>query len=177
MSGESNTVTALRTGGVNCVLVVGVFDLFHVGHVRLLRQARDCGDKLIVAVNADALARDYKREPIIHEESRLEIVRACRYVDEALISHCYDIKPVIVRFGIKTIVHGDEWDRESYLRQIRMDEDYLRHHDINLLFLPYTPSISTSRILAKVTSLQRRLNLSASLQPVLPSSHSTVEEV
>lgn len=96
------------------VLVVGVFDLFHVGHVRLLDRARRCGDRLVVAINGDDLVREYKRQPIFNEHSRLESVVACRHVDSASITHSYDVKPLIAQFGIDVIVHGDEWERQSY---------------------------------------------------------------
>lgn len=61
-----------------------VGDLFHTGHVNLLRRAAQLGDKLIVGVNSDEDAASYKRTPIISCENRTEVVRAIKYVDEVI---------------------------------------------------------------------------------------------
>ena len=67
-----------------CV-VNGVFDLFHVGHVRLLKRAKDMFKEVVVAIDSDELVMQEKRKPIFSQEERLEIIKACRYVDDALI--------------------------------------------------------------------------------------------
>lgn len=71
------------------VYVIGVFDLFHFGHVELLRRAKELGDRLIVAINGDEMVASYKRRPFLSEQDRLEVVKACRYVDDAFIIHGY----------------------------------------------------------------------------------------
>jgi cytidyltransferase-like protein len=134
------------------VLAVGVFDLFHVGHVRLLKRARSLGTRLFVVVNSDALTAQYKRQPVYDEHCRLEIIKACRFVDDAWISDTFDIKPFIELRDIRLIVHGDEWERSSYLKQIQLDENFLLRKDVDLFLLPYTASISTTSILDKIIS-------------------------
>lgn len=67
-----------------CV-VNGVFDLFHVGHVRLLKRAKDMFKEVVVAIDSDQLVMQEKRKPIFSQEERLEIIKSCRYVDDALI--------------------------------------------------------------------------------------------
>ena len=77
----------MQDGSMNydrCV-VNGVFDLFHVGHVRLLRRAKEMFREVIVALDSDELVMQEKRKPIFSQEERLEIIKACRYVDDALI--------------------------------------------------------------------------------------------
>lgn len=69
------------------VFVSGCFDLFHYGHVEFLRLAKAQGDWLIVSVARDDTVRVLKREPIYPEAERLEIVRACRYVNEAFLAY------------------------------------------------------------------------------------------
>ncbi len=69
------------------VFVSGCFDLFHYGHVEFLRLAKAQGDWLIVSVARDATVKALKREPIYPEAERLEIVRACRYVNEAFLAY------------------------------------------------------------------------------------------
>lgn len=57
------------------VYVIGVFDLFHFGHVELLRRAKELGDRLIVAINGDEMVASYKRRPFLSEQDRLEVVK------------------------------------------------------------------------------------------------------
>ena len=135
------------------VLVVGVFDLFHSGHVNLLRRSRELGDRLVVVVNGDALTSSYKRPPVMSEQDRLNVIAACRYVDGAEISNTYSIRDVIVRHGVTAIVHGDDWEVESYKQQIRCDDAFLDKHGVKLVLLPYTPGISTSDIIARCADL------------------------
>ncbi|SOY83426.1 putative glycerol-3-phosphate cytidylyltransferase [Cupriavidus taiwanensis] len=132
------------------VLVVGVFDLFHRGHVELLRRARFYGDRLLVVVNGDALTATYKRVPIISERDRLEIVRACRHVDDAWISNSRDIKPYIVANDIGVVVHGDDWPHASYLEQVCMSETFAFRHGVTFQYTPYYRGDSTSAILARI---------------------------
>jgi glycerol-3-phosphate cytidylyltransferase len=135
------------------VLVVGVFDLFHSGHVNLLRRSRELGDRLVVVVNGDALTSSYKRPPVMSEQDRLAVIAACRYVDEAEISNTYSIRDVIVRHGVTAVVHGDDWEVESYKQQIRCDDAFLDEHAVELVLLPYTPGISTSDIIARCADI------------------------
>lgn len=132
------------------VYVIGVFDLFHSGHVRLLQRAKALGDKLIVAINGDDMVAEYKRRPYLNEEERLEVVQACRYVDEAFIIRQFDNKDAIVEHGINIIVHGDDWKGDSYLQQIRVTPEFVREHAIELMFLPYTSGISTSDLIERI---------------------------
>ena len=69
----------------NRCVVNGVFDLFHVGHVRLLKRAKEMFKEAVVAIDSDQLVMQEKRKPIFSQEERLEIIKACRYVDDALI--------------------------------------------------------------------------------------------
>lgn len=133
------------------VLVVGVFDLFHRGHVELLRRARGQGTALYVIVNGDKFTETYKRQrPLMSEDDRLALVSACRFVDSAVISNEYDIKPAIERFDIKVIVHGDDWPRESYLKQIQVSEDYLLTKGIEMVFTPYWAGESTTKLVRRI---------------------------
>jgi len=129
------------------VYVIGVFDLFHRGHVELLRRSKELGDRLIVAINGDDMVASYKRKPYYHEEDRLAILKACRYVDEAFIVHDYDNKAYIEHYEIDAIVHGDDWEPESYKKQIRVTDEYLKERGVSLVLLPYTKGISTSQLL------------------------------
>ena len=65
--------------------VNGVFDLFHVGHVRLLKRAKEMFREVVVTIDSDELATQEKRKPVFSQEERLEILKSCRYVDDAVI--------------------------------------------------------------------------------------------
>lgn len=146
------------------VLVVGVFDLFHTGHVNLLRKCKELGDRLVIVVNGDALTSAYKRAPVMSEEDRLAVVSACRYVDHAEISNIYSIRDVIVRHGVTAVVHGDDWEIESYKKQICCDDAFLDEHGVELVLLPYTPGISTSDIIARCATLAADMGIVPSRQ-------------
>jgi glycerol-3-phosphate cytidylyltransferase len=132
------------------VYVIGVFDLFHRGHVELFRRARELGDKLIVAVNGDEMTAAYKRRPFFSEQDRLELVKACRYVDDAFIASEFDNRDFVLRYKIKKIVHGNDWSHESYIKQIRLSEEFIAEHKIEMVYLPYWSGISTSQLVRTI---------------------------
>ena len=132
------------------IYVIGVFDLFHSGHVKLLERARALGDKLVVAINGDEMVSKYKRRPFLSENDRLEVIKACRYVDEAFIINDFDNKEVILKYGVNTIVHGDDWTGDSYMDQIRLTPEFVEENSIEFVYLPYTKGISTSDLILKI---------------------------
>jgi len=129
------------------VYVIGVFDLYHLGHVELLKKASLLGENLIVAINSDKLVSEYKRKPIYDENHRLQLVQSCQYVDNAFIIEEFDNKEPIIKYKIDAIVHGDDWPEESYLEQIRCTRDFLKTNNAELVMVPYTKGISTSDII------------------------------
>ena len=132
------------------VYVIGVFDLFHIGHVKLLERAKALGDKLVVSVNGDDMVASYKRKPYFNEHDRLEIVKACRYVDETFIIRQYDNKEVIKKYAVNKIVHGDDWEEESYMEQICVTPEFLKENNCELVLLPYTQGVSTSKLIDQI---------------------------
>lgn len=134
----------------NTVYVIGVFDLFHRGHVELLRKAKALGKRLIVAVNGDEMVASYKRRPFYDEIDRMEIVKACRYADEVFIIREFDNKQYIEDLKIDAIVHGDDWPVESYLEQIRVTPEFLKKNNVSMVLVPYTRGISTSDLISKI---------------------------
>lgn len=132
------------------VYVIGVFDLFHTGHVELLRRAKELGDKLIVAINSDEMVASYKRKPFLNEADRMAVVEATKYVDEAFIINEYDNKEFIKKYKITKIVHGDDWEESSYMEQIRVTPEFLKENNCELVLLPYTQGISTSELIKRI---------------------------
>lgn len=129
------------------VYAVGVFDLFHRGHVEFLKKANSLGQRLVVAINSDDKVARYKRKPYYSENDRLEIVKACKFVHEAFIIHGYDNKKYIEKYDIDIIVHGNDWEIEKYKKQIGVTDEYLMERNAIVALIPYTFGISTSAII------------------------------
>ena len=88
----------------------GTFDMFHIGHLNLIRNAKMHCDYLIVGVNADALVESYKhKKPIVPLEERAEIVRAIRYVDQVIITDTLDKREIWNKIRFDEIYIGDDW--------------------------------------------------------------------
>ena len=138
----------------DAVYVIGVFDLFHRGHVELLRRAKELGNRLIVAINDDKMVASYKRRPVVYEQDRLAVVKACRYVDDAFLVDSYDNKPLLEQYQVSVIVHGNDWDHASYLEQIRVTEEFLEKHNIEMVFLKSTEGISTTGLIRQIQAMQ-----------------------
>jgi glycerol-3-phosphate cytidylyltransferase len=124
------------------VYVDGVFDLFHYGHVNLLRQARALGTTLVVGVVADADAALYKRTPVLTQAERLAVVRGCRYADEVIPAQLVLDEAFLRRHQIDVVVHGDDSTQtEFYAAPLEMGI---------MQYLPYTTTVSTTEILARI---------------------------
>lgn len=97
--------------GFGRVITFGTFDLFHVGHLNILRRAKELGEHLIVGVSTDDLNMSKKgRFPIIPQDERLELVRACRYVDDVFYEESLEKKgSYILEHGADCLVMGDDW--------------------------------------------------------------------
>lgn len=137
-----DTETSRRTR----VYVDMVGDLFHPGHVALLKAARDFGDWLIVGVLSDETASSYKRRPIMSLAERVAVIEACRYVDEVVPDAPYRVTAEFLdEHGIAVVVHGDDLSPEA------MDEVFGAVASTGRLRLvTYTAGISTSDIILRV---------------------------
>lgn len=132
----------------------GVFDLFHVGHINLLRNAKSMCDKLIVGVTIDELvAYKYKRAVIPFEE-RIEIVRACRYVDVAVPQETMDKLDAYKRYKFDIMFVGDDWYRTDRWNELEKQFDEL---NVRIVYFPYTKT--TSSTLINETLLKLRASL------------------
>ncbi|MEM2943617.1 MAG: adenylyltransferase/cytidyltransferase family protein [Methanomassiliicoccales archaeon] len=108
------------------VMATGVFDLLHVGHLHYLNEAKKLGDELVVVVATDATVRKRKHEPVTPESLRLELIRALKPVDKAVIGHEGDIfkvveeiKPDIIALGYDQEFNESELEKELTRRGIR----------------------------------------------------------
>lgn len=130
--------------------VAGVFDLFHVGHLNLFRRAKGLCDYLIVGVVSDEQVVRYKKtRPYIPFEERLEIVEACRYVDEAvrIPSERPGTEEAYRRYHFDVQFSGSDYENDP---DWLAEKIYLQQRGADLVFFPYTERISSSKIKARI---------------------------
>ena len=124
------------------VITFGTFDVFHVGHLRLLKRAREFGDTLIVGVSTDELNwRKKGRLPVYEQEERREIVSALNCVDEVFFEVSLELKAEYIRrYKADVLVMGDDW-------QGKFDEF---RSLCEVIYLQRTPAISTTEVIEKI---------------------------
>lgn len=93
------------------VITFGTFDLFHIGHLNILKRAKDLGDYLIVGVSTDQLNYNKKKKyPIYNENDRKEIVKSIKYVDETFFEESLELKrEYIKKYNADILVMGKDW--------------------------------------------------------------------
>lgn len=122
----------------------GTYDLFHVGHLNLLENAKKNCDYLIVGVNSDQLVKDYKnKDVVISDKNRARIISALKVVDEVHIVDTLDKKEILKKYDFDAIFIGDDWKGNSRWMQTENDMKALGK---NVVFLPHTDGISTTLI-------------------------------
>lgn len=122
------------------IITFGTFDLFHEGHLRILERASAMGDRLVVGVSSDAFNFSKKqRYPIISEESRMNIVRALKCVDEVFSEESMVLKHFYCdKYKADVLVMGDDWSGSFNLEKCET------------VYLPRTECVSTTEILEKI---------------------------
>lgn len=120
----------------------GVFDMFHVGHLNLLLNAKEYCDYLIVGVNSDELVQDYKNKtPIIPEGDRWTILSNIGCVDKAIVVHTLDKVKLFNELNFDVIFIGDDWKGNSRWKSTEFN---LAKLGVDLIYLPYTQGISST---------------------------------
>jgi len=121
------------------VITFGTFDVFHVGHLNILRRAKSLGDRLVVGVSSDALnVKKKNRYPVYNENDRLSIIQGVRYVDDVFVEESLELKTeYIKRYSADVLVMGDDWrGRFDYLSPL-----------VKVVYLERTPSVSTTSVI------------------------------
>lgn len=128
----------------------GVFDMFHIGHLNILRRAKEQCEYLIVGVSTDEVVKNYKNKtPIISFEERKQIVEAIRYVDKVVPQESLDKVSAWKNLHFDVIFHGSDWKNSDMYNNI---EKEFRKLGVDLVFLPHTDGTSSSILREKLQS-------------------------
>lgn len=129
------------------VLTYGTFDLFHVGHLNVLRRLSELGDRLIVGVSTDDFNAVKGKKPIVPFEQRIEIVQAIRYVDVAIPEENWEQKRLdIEKYRVDVFGIGEDW---------RGKFDDLKDK-VDVVYLPRTSGISTTEMKRVLSAFDER---------------------
>ena len=126
------------------VITYGTFDLFHLGHLEILRRAKELGDYLVVVISTDEFNWDEKQKKCVYPyEDRAEIVKAIRYVDEVIPETCWEQKMTdVAKHDIDVFVMGDDWEGKfNFLND-----------QCEVVYLPRTDGISSTQIKAGLSN-------------------------
>ena len=131
----------------------GVYDMFHVGHLNLIKNAKSLCDYLIVGVSSDEVViKNKNKVPVIPYEERKQIVEAIRYVDKAVIQNSYSIEGKIEtaqELGIDVMFVGDDWKNTDKWNKI---EEELNKIGVDVVYLPHTDGISSTMLREKINN-------------------------
>lgn len=123
----------------NKIITFGTFDVFHIGHINILERAKALGEHLMVGVSSDNLNFEKKqRYPIYNEKDRMHIIRSLSVVDEVFLEESLELKlDYIKKYNASLLVMGDDWAGRF---------DWVKSQ-CDVVYLPRTPSISTTEII------------------------------
>ena len=130
----------------------GVYDLFHIGHLNILRRAKEQCEYLIVGVSTDELAVSYKHKtPLIPFEERKAIVEAIRYVDRVVPQTSMDKMDAWNKLHFDVIFHGDDWKGSILYNNI---ENELNAVGCDMVFLEHTDGTSSTLLSQKLQMME-----------------------
>lgn len=121
----------------------GVYDLFHIGHLNLLKNAKGMCDKLIVGVTTDNLVTYKGKRSMIPFEDRLEIVRSIKYVDAVVPQDDMDKLTMCKKLGASYLFVGDDWYGTEKWQ--KYEEEFAKA-GVKIIYFPYTKGISSTKI-------------------------------
>ncbi len=129
----------------------GVYDLFHIGHLNLFKNAKGLCDKLIVGVTVDELVSYKGKQAMIPFEDRIEIVRSCKYVDAAVPQYDMDKLAACKKLGASLLFVGDDWYGTEKWREY---ERQFTEKGIRIVYFPYTKGTSSTQIRKALDSIR-----------------------
>ncbi len=130
----------------------GVFDLFHIGHLNILRRAKEQCEFLIVGVSTDELVESYKhKRPVIPYSERVAIVEAIRFVDKVVPQTSMNKLEAWEQLHFNAIFHGDDWKGSDLYINV---ERSLRAVGCDMVFLPHTDGTSSTFLAQKLSNME-----------------------
>ncbi|MEZ9645227.1 glycerol-3-phosphate cytidylyltransferase [Vibrio sp. 10N.261.52.C2] len=143
------------------VITYGTFDLFHVGHIRLLKRLSELGDKLIVGISSDEFNELKGKKSFFSYQERAEIVGACKYVDEVFPEHNWEQKLNDVKaYKADVFAMGDDWaGKFDFLEDL-----------CEVVYLARTEDVSTTKIKTTLSRIK-----SEELEKIENSLHDVIE--
>lgn len=122
----------------------GVFDMFHIGHLNLLRKAKENCDYLIVGISTDDVVKSYKhKSPVIPFQERMEIVKELRCVDQVVSQTSMDKMVAWEEYHFDVLFHGSDWKGSTMYDEII---EQFRKINVDVVFLPHTEGISSTQL-------------------------------
>ncbi len=131
----------------------GVFDLFHIGHLNLLKNAKGMCDKLVVGVTVDELVAYKHKKAMIPFDERIEIVRSIKYVDAAIPQYDMDKLTACKKLGAKILFVGDDWYATEKWKKY---EEEFSKEGIRIIYFPYTKGVSSTIINETLTAVRTK---------------------
>lgn len=126
----------------------GVFDLFHVGHLNILKRAKEQCDYLIVGVSTDELVMEYKqKKPVIPFKDRAEIVHGIKYVDMVIPQLHRDKFAAWEKINFDVMFVGDDWKGSPLFSEV---EEQFKQVGVEIIYFPYTKGVSTTELKHKI---------------------------
>lgn len=131
----------------------GVFDLFHIGHLIMLKNANSLCDKLIVGVTVDELVKYKGKESVIPFQERLEIVRSIKYVDAAIPQYDMDKMASWEKLKFDIMFVGDDWHNTD--KWNKLDKNF-EEVGVRIVYFPYTKGTSSTLINNTLENLRKK---------------------
>lgn len=130
----------------------GVYDLFHVGHLNLFKNAKGMCDKLVVGVTVDSLMQYKGKNAMIPFEDRIELVRSCKYVDAAVPQYDMDKLIACKKLGASYLFVGDDWYGTK--KWNKYEEEFAKER-IKIIYFPYTMGVSSTKITEALKAVRK----------------------
>lgn len=139
----------------NVGYTTGVFDLFHIGHLNLLKKAKEQCSHLIVGVTTDEeVLRVKDKKPIIPFEERIEIVKSIKFVDDAVAEYNTDKLLAWDQYNFDVIFKGDDW--KGTPKWIKYEEEFLKRN-CEVIYFPYTQGTSSTLLTQYLHELTQKV--------------------
>ncbi len=126
----------------------GVYDMFHIGHLNILKNAKTYCEFLIVGVSTDELVEQYKnKRPIIPFEERCAIIEAIKFVDKVVVQDSMDKLSALDKYNFDVVFVGSDWQGTDKWNKI--EEDF-NNKGVSVVYLPHTDGISSTILRDKI---------------------------